>query len=161
MENGHAARPMNAVAHIADGGPPPAHDGPFHRNTALGFATHLGASVWWAAFFEGLFGPSARSSSRDALAGAASVAATAYVVDYHVVSKRFRPGFERYLSSSGMLAVYASLAAAFALSARLRRLDHHQVEDGDKRDESRPAERRPDGVVPPEQRRQRRSLARR
>ena len=152
---------MNAIAHITDGGSPPAHDGPSHRNTALGFATHMAASVWWALFFEALFGERARHSARDAAAGGTAIAAAAYVVDYHVVSRRFRPGFERYLSRSAMLALYASLAAAFVLSARLSRLHYHQIEDRDKGEERGPAERRPDGVVSPEERRQRRTLARR
>lgn len=161
VENRHAARPINAIAHIADGGAPPASDGRSYRNTALGFATHMAASIWWAAFFEALFGHRARRSAREALAGGTSIAAAAYVVDYHVVSKRFRPGFERYLSGAGMLAVYASLAAGFALSARLSRLHHHQVEDRDESEKRGPAKTGPDRVVPPEQRRQRRTLARR
>ena len=47
---------MNAVTHIYDGGEPPAHDGVNGRNTLLGFAIHTAASVWWALFFEGVFG---------------------------------------------------------------------------------------------------------
>lgn len=160
-ENGHAARPINAVAHITDGGSPPSRDGPSHRNTAVGFATHMAASAWWAVFFEALFGERARHVTRDAVAGGTAIAAAAYVVDYHVVSRRFRPGFERYLSRSAMLALYASLAAGFALSARLSRLHHHQVKDRDEGQERRPAERRPASVVSPEKRRQRRLLAHR
>lgn len=160
-ENRHAARPLNAIAHIADGGSPPARDGHLHRNTALGFATHMAASVWWAVFFEALFGERARHSARGAMAGGASIAGAAYVVDYHVVSKRFRPGFERYLSRPAMLALYASLAVAFAATARLSRLHHHQVEDRDESEKRGQAKTGPDRVVPPEQRRQRRTLARR
>ena len=52
---------------------------------------------------------------------AATVAAIAYVVDYYVVHRRFRPGFEAYLSPRAMFAVYAALAAGFALSSRQRR----------------------------------------
>jgi hypothetical protein len=145
IENRHAARPINAVAHIYDGGPPPAHDGRSGRNTALGFGIHTAASAWWALFFEAL-----PRRHRNAV-GAAAVAGLAYVVDYHVVHRRFRPGFEAHLSSRSLFAIYAALAAAFALSARLqRRLDHHQVEDRDERDEGRPAERRPQRVIAPE-----------
>jgi hypothetical protein len=117
IENGHAARPMNAVTHIVDGGEPPAHDGPNGRNTALGFAIHTGASVWWAVFFEGLFGRYARRGLPNAALSGAAIAGAAYAVDYFVVGKRFRPGFERYLSGRAMLAVYAALAAGFALSS--------------------------------------------
>lgn len=115
VENRHAARPINAIAHIYDGGTPPAHDGPGGRNTALGLSIHTAASVWWAAFFE--FGLALQRRPRR-LATAAAIAALAYVVDYYVVSRRLRPGFEEYLSPRGMFAVYAALAAGFALSSR-------------------------------------------
>jgi hypothetical protein len=117
LENGHAARPMNAVTHIYDGGEPPAHDGENGRNTALGFAIHTAASVWWALFYEGLFGRRARRSPHAAVASGAAIAGAAYIVDYCVVSPRFRPGFERYLSARSMFAVYAALAAGLAVAA--------------------------------------------
>jgi hypothetical protein len=119
LENGHAARPLNAVTHILDGGEPPAHDGRNSRNTALGFAIHTAASIWWAAFFEGFLGRPARRSPAAAMAAGAGIAALAYVVDYGVVGERFRPGFERCLSGRSMLAVYVALSVGFA-AATLR-----------------------------------------
>ena len=119
VENGHAARPLNAIAHIYDGGAPPAHDGAAKRNTLLGLVIHSGASIWWAAFYEA--GLALQRQPRR-LATAAAIAALAYVVDYYVVGKRFQPGFERYLSPRGMFAVYAALAAGYALSGRRRAL---------------------------------------
>ena len=118
-ENGHAARPLNAIAHIYDGGDPPAHDGDGRRNTLVGAALHVAASIWWATFYEGALSAQPRPRRwRTAL----GVAALAYVVDYYVVGKRFQPGFERYLSPRGMFAVYAALAAGYALSGRRRAL---------------------------------------
>ncbi|HET7669454.1 MAG TPA: hypothetical protein VFK84_03515 [Burkholderiales bacterium] len=117
-ENGHAARPINAITHIYDGGPPPAHDGANGRNTALGLAIHTGACIFWAMFYEPLFG---RRSRPVAIGGAAAVAATAYFVDYYVVHRRFRPGIEEYLSDRSLFAVYAALAAGYAAAAILRR----------------------------------------
>jgi hypothetical protein len=119
FENRHAARPLNAIAHIYDGGEPPARDGPRRRNTAIGLALHTGASLWWALFFEAIFGRQARRSTRDALLGGSVIAAAAYAVDYHVVGRRFQPGFEAHLSRGSMLAIYAALAAGFAAAARL------------------------------------------
>ena len=139
LENRHAARPLNAVAHIYDGGAPPRVDGPRHRNTFIGLALHAGASMWWAAFFEGLWGRLARRSTPSALVGGAAIAASAYLIDYHVVGPRFRPGFERFLSAPAMFAVYAALAAGLAVASRLGRLGDHQVEDRDERDERRHA----------------------
>lgn len=146
----HAARPMNAVAHIYDGGEPSGADGQGHRNTVVGTTIHLGASIWWAAFFEIIFGRRSRSSARWALAGGAGIAAIAYLVDYYIVAKRFRPGFEKHLSGPQMFCVYASLAAGFASSAQLSRLRNHQIEDRDESGKGRPAKSRPDQVVAPE-----------
>ena len=111
LENGHAARPMNAVAHIYDGGAPPAHNGDAGRNTLLGCAIHAAASLWWAAFYQAALAAQPRR-----LPAAAAIAALAYVVDYYVVHKRFRPGFEAYLTARGLFAVYAALAAGYAVS---------------------------------------------
>ena len=124
LENAHAARPPNAVTHIYDGGAPRAADGRGGRNTALGLAIHTGASIWWALFYEQLFGARARRSAAHALGGAGAIAAAAYVVDYFIVARRFRPGFEAFLSPRSMFAVYAALAVGFAaasLSSRERR----------------------------------------
>ena len=116
-ENGHGARPLNAIAHIYDGGEPPSHDGENRRNTALGLAIHTGACVFWAGFFESLLGRRARQGIGNAAGAGAATAATAYVIDYYVVHPRFRPGFEAYLSKRSMFAVYAAIAAGFAVAA--------------------------------------------
>jgi hypothetical protein len=114
IENRHAARAINAISHIYDGGPPPAHEGPARRNTAIGLALHTGASVWWAAFHEAFCGSPVKRTPGKVLAAGAATSALAYVVDYHVVPRRFRPGFEAYLSPASMAAVYAALALGFA-----------------------------------------------
>ena len=122
---------MNAIAHVYDGGAPPAHDGPNGRNTLLGLGIHTAASIWWAALFELALAARPRPPR---LPAAAALAAIAYVVDYYVVGKRLRPGFEAYLSPRAMFAVYAAFAAGFAASGarsdRLRRTPirnrHHQ-----------------------------------
>jgi len=121
IENRHAARPINAITHIFDGGHPPPHDGPNGRNTALGFTIHTGASIFWAVFYETLLGCHARESSAKAIGSGAAIAATAYFVDYYVVHRRFRPGFEHYLSRRSLFCVYAALAAGFAAAAMLTR----------------------------------------
>jgi hypothetical protein len=110
---------LNAIAHIYDGGDPPAHDGANRRNTALGLAIHTGACVFWAVLFESLLGRHARRSMANAAAAGMATAATAYLVDYYVVHPRFRPGFERYLSGRSMFGVYAAIAAGFAVAAVL------------------------------------------
>ena len=120
---------MNAIAHIYDGGHPPAHDGDGGRNTLLGLGIHTAASTWWAAQYELALAAEPRLRRFPA---AVVLSAIAYLVDYYVVDRRFRPGFEAYLSPRAMFAVYAALAAGFALSGRKRRAPvgkrHHQGE---------------------------------
>ena len=108
---------MNAVTHILDGGARCAHGGRNGRNTVLGFAIHMAASIWWAAFYEALLGERARRGKPQALAAGAAIAAGAYVFDYFVVTPRFRPGFEAYLSGRSLFALYAALAGGFAASS--------------------------------------------
>lgn len=149
-ERGRSDLPMHAVAHIAAGDEPDAHQGRRESDWYVGTALHYGASVFWAGFFETLFGKRAERSMAAAAVGGATVAAAAYVTDYHVVSDRFKPGFEAHLSNRSLLLIYAALAAGFAAAARLRGLYRHQVEDRDERDERGYPQRRPHAMVHPE-----------
>lgn len=141
---------MHAVSHIAWDDPPEAHKGRTLHNYIIGSTLHHGASMFWAVFFEALFGRRAERSSAAALAGGAAISAAAYVTDYHLVSDRFKPGFEAYLSGRSLFAVYGALALGLAAGARLRGLYDHQIKDGDEGHESRHAQSRPDMVVTPE-----------
>lgn len=147
---GKAMLPMHAVSHIAWDDAPRSHQGRKPHNALIGTALHQGASVFWAVFFEALFGRRAERSTGAALVGGATIATAAYVTDYHVVSDRFKPGFEAHLSDRALFLIYVSLAVGFAGAARLRGLYNHQKENCDEREKRRKAERRPDGVVAPE-----------
>ena len=150
LEQGRSGLPMHAVSHIAWGDDPASHQGHHRHNWLIGAALHHGASVFWATFFEALFGQTAERSTSAAVVGGATIAAAAYVTDYHVVSDRFKPGFEAHLSNRSLFLIYVALAGGLAAAARLRGLYRHQVEDDHKRDERRNAERRPDMVITPE-----------
>ena len=149
-EQGRSELPMHAVSHIAWGDAPEAHKGHTLHNMLIGSALHHGASVFWAGFFEALFGRRAERSTSAALVGGATVATAAYVTDYHIVSDRFKPGFEAYLSNRALFIVYAALALGLAGAARLRGLYYHQVENRHEGDERWNTQRRPDPVVAPE-----------
>jgi hypothetical protein len=116
---GKAAPPMNAVSHIAWGGRPPANPGRGAINMWTGAALHTGACIFWSSIFDLVFRRRRPRSSKQLALGAVQTAALAYVTDYYVVSKRFRPGYEAYLSPASMFAVYAALAAGIALGAAL------------------------------------------
>ena len=141
---------MQAVSHIAWGDAPEAHRGREPHNAVIGSALHHGASVFWAFFFEALFGKRAEQNSTAAIAGGAAVAAAAYVTDYQMVSDRFKPGFEARLSNRELFFVYAALAVGLAGGARLRGLYDHQKKNADESDERRNPERSPDVVITPE-----------
>jgi hypothetical protein len=111
-------RPLNAVSHIVRGGRPPANRGRNGVNTVLGSALHFGASLFWAWVQAIVCGRSLRSPSR-LLASSAVTAAIAYVVDYHVVNARFRPGFEVHLPKRALFGVYASFALGLVLGGLL------------------------------------------
>ena len=149
-ESGRHERPMHAVSHIWYDDEPSSHKGDVPHDYAIGTALHHGASIFWATFFEALFGKQAERSTAAALAGGATIAAGAYITDYHVVADRYKPGFDAYLSNRSMFVVYAALALGLAASARLRGLRNHQIKNEDEREKRREAERRPDVVVPPE-----------
>lgn len=152
-QHGRAALAMQAVSHIADDDAPESHHAASPRDAIVGSALHHGACYFWATFFEALFGKDAERSTSAALAGGATIATAAYITDYYIVSDRYKPGFEAYLSPRSLFLVYAGLAAGFAAAARLRRLRHHEIEDGDEREERRKAEGRPYVVKTPEARR--------
>jgi hypothetical protein len=91
------------------------------RHTATGYVIHNATSIFWAVLHEAIFGGSRRRKSplRHCLEAAASTG-TAYIVDYHLTPRRFRPGFEKHVSSKGMFAVYAAFAAGLAIAAIAR-----------------------------------------
>ena len=147
---GKATLPIHAVSHIAWGDSPESHRGREPHNAVVGTALHQGACVFWAVFYEALFGQRAERDLREGLVGGAAIAAAAYVTDYHIVSDRFKPGFEAHLSNRSLFGIYAALAIGLAAAARLRGLYNHKKENRDERDERRNAERRPDQMEAPE-----------
>ena len=121
-DTGSAIAPINATSHIAWGetaGDVETFDA---RHTVLGAALNLGACVFWASFYERLFGRAAdRGRVGTALLGSGLVAAAAYVTDYHVVPKRLTPGWESRISQPSLFAAYAVLALSLPLRGLLRR----------------------------------------
>ena len=113
IENGDGIAPLNAVSHIAWG------DESFERAelslkySGAGLALNQVSVTSWALLHEWIFGK-ARDEGKwqISLAGGFLVSALAYVVDFKLVPEKLKPGFERKLSSGGLLAVYLLLALA-------------------------------------------------
>ena len=150
VQSGRAAPAMNAVSHMADGGPPPADSGPRGRNFLLGSALHLGASLFWAAWFEPLAGQAARRRGSNAWAGAAATALFVQSetgvrphrrrleVHRHLQVGRMRlattrGGLERPAAHAGLRCLVQRGHAAAAVHLHVARLavhaDHHRQHD--------------------------------
>ncbi|HEX7038290.1 MAG TPA: hypothetical protein VF210_21170 [Pseudomonadales bacterium] len=121
-DSGSAVAPINATSHVVHGAEAGEVEEADLRHTALGVAINAGASMLWAAVYEGLFG---RAGKRGGLArpllGGAAVAALAYLVDYHLVPKRLTPGWEARVSGRSLAMIFASLAASLPIWSLLRR----------------------------------------
>jgi hypothetical protein len=99
---GTYAAPLNATSHIVWGEAAARRNLPSVKYTAVGTLLHYGAAMLWAGVYEALPG---RAPLR-----AAATAASAYVVDYHVVPRRLTPGFEMRVSPGALTLVYGALA---------------------------------------------------
>jgi len=115
---GSAAAPLNAASHWLWDEEALHADRPSWRHTLVGYLTQHAASVLWATLYARVVGPREEAKRLpNAIAGGIALSAAAYVVDYTVTPKRLTPGYEHRLDGRGMFAVYAALAAGFALGA--------------------------------------------
>jgi hypothetical protein len=119
-EGKSAARPINAVSHIAWGEEATHRSEPSVKYTLTGALLNTAAVMSWGLVQEVLLGRFARKKSvPKALAAGAAVSGLAYVTDYHVVPKRLTPGFEDTLNKKSLAGIYAVLAVSLALGAML------------------------------------------
>ena len=111
---GSYASALNATSHFLWGDRAARKHEYSMKYTGVGFLANYGASVLWALVYE-VLGRRRRRGRVRALRDGALVSAIAYAVDYHVVPRRFTPGFELRLPTKALAAVYASLAVGLAL----------------------------------------------
>ena len=119
IEDGSAVAPINDISHIVWG------DKAFEKNqlslkyTATGLLLNQAATGSWALLHELFFGRAARrGETGKSLLGGVLVAFVAYLVDYHAVPPRLKPGFERHLMPCSLVVIYATLAVALGLGGR-------------------------------------------
>jgi hypothetical protein len=121
-KNGNAVAPINATSHVLWGDEAARAGNLDAKHTISGVALNEGASVFWGAIYERAFGRRAEQGEwTAALAGGGVIAALAYLVDYHLVSRRLTPGWEHHLDGRSLLVVYVALAASLPLRGLLRR----------------------------------------
>lgn len=109
-------RPINAISHIAWGRHAAKRRERSLRYTGTGLILNLVACVFWAGCYEAWRRamPAPNSRSTAALVGAGT-SVLAYITDYHVVPRRFTPGFELSLSRRSFPWLYAALAVGLFL----------------------------------------------
>lgn len=124
-ETGSYYAPLNATSHIIWGNEAARQDSPSLKYTLTGFLLNHSSTIFWALFYEKLFGRhSAERGRADGLTastplgkpilGAAAVTTAAYVVDYHLIPKRFTPGFEKRLPAKSLATIFVTLAIGLA-----------------------------------------------
>jgi hypothetical protein len=113
---GSAAAPLNATSHIIWGEDAKRLDAADFSHTLVGGLLNVAAMLNWASVQHLVF-PRPRGPWGSVATGV-TISALAYLSDYHLVPKRFTPGFEARLPPTGLLTVYLVLAAALAARAR-------------------------------------------
>ncbi len=120
LEGHGAAAPINAVSHILWGDEAAIPEEADARHTLVGAGLNAAAVTAWAGVHEALMPRNDRPSTPHALLAGAATAAVAYMVDYHVVPERLKPGFEKRLSSKALFGLYATLAISLAAGSLCR-----------------------------------------
>jgi hypothetical protein len=121
QENGNAASAINAVSHMLWGEEATTNDQLDARHTLAGAGLNGAAMVAWAGMHELMLPRNKKPSVGRALLAGATTSGFAYWVDYHVVPKRFTPGFEERLSRKSLLGIYVALAVSLAVGSLWRR----------------------------------------
>jgi hypothetical protein len=115
IEDGDAVSPLNAISHIFYGDKAYAERELSAQYTGTGLALNQASVGMWVVLYEVLFGKAKRrGDTNKALLGGAAVSGLAYLIDYHVVPARLKPGFEKHLMPRSLFFIYAVLALALA-----------------------------------------------
>lgn len=118
-ETGSWADPFNGTSHILWGDKAAQVHGMSAAHTLPGLLLTHASAVFWAVFYEQFFG-SKRAVEGEMpslwkpLLGGAAIASLAYVTDYHLVPRRFTPGYEKKVSAKSLAAIFGALALGLA-----------------------------------------------
>ncbi len=116
-----ALRPTNATSHWLNGESAATVERADLDHTAVGYATHHAATVFWALFYEGWLASRRPATPRVLVGRALVVSAIAAAVDYGATPRRFTPGWEFVLTKRSMALAYAAMAFGLATGAAIGR----------------------------------------
>jgi hypothetical protein len=110
-------QPLNATSHWLHGKKAAGIKSLDVSHTAVGFATHTAATIFWAVFFEGWIAARRPKRGVPLIKDALLMSVVAAAVDYGATPKRFTPGWEFVLSKKSMAFAYAAMAVGLAAGA--------------------------------------------
>lgn len=119
-----ALQPVNSTSHWLNGERAALFRGADLAHTAVGYATHHAATVFWAVLFERWVGARRPAAALPLIQDALAMSAFAAAVDYGATPKRFTPGWEFVLSKRSMALAYAAMALGLAAGAVINRRPH-------------------------------------
>ncbi len=117
LTTGRSSLGLNAISHIVWGPKAARQTSWTSRYTGTGLLLNQGACLFWAGCYEALLRKQPPHSVTKSVADAMKIAALAYVVDYHVIPKRFTPGFEFVFPRRLFPLLYVGLAASLFAGA--------------------------------------------
>lgn len=121
-EVGSLCAPTNVISRWIHGDKAARQSGPSMRYTVPGYLIHHASATFWAILFERYAGSYLdRKAPAGLLSASAATAACAAFADYRLTPRRMRPGYEKHLSTSSLVMVYASFALGLAAGAALIR----------------------------------------
>ncbi len=121
MEGKGAFQPVNSTSHWRNGEQAASWRNADLAHTAVGYATHHAATVFWAVLFERWLGMRRPAAALPLVRDALAMSAVAAAVDYGATPKRFTPGWEFVLSKRSMAVAYAAMALGLAAGAWINR----------------------------------------
>ncbi len=122
-DSGSAVAPINATSHVVYGPEAGDVDAADVKHTLPGLAINAGASVFWAAVYERLFGRAGdRGGLGKSVLGGAAVAALAYLLDYQLLPRRLTPGWEERVSGRSLAMIFGAMALTLPIWSLLRRI---------------------------------------
>lgn len=116
-----ALQPVNSTSHWLNGEQAASFRGADLAHTAVGYATHHAATVFWAVLFERWVGARRPVTAMPMVRDALAMSAIAAAVDYGATPKRFTPGWEFVLSKRSMAVAYGAMALGLAAGALVNR----------------------------------------
>jgi len=114
-------QPVNSTSHWMNGEQAASFRGADLAHTAVGYATHHAATVFWAIFFEQWVSARRPTDTLALMPDALVVSAIAAAVDYGATPKRFTPGWEFVLTKRSMAVAYLAMAFGLAAGASMNR----------------------------------------